>query len=419
MGQILIIHQNFPGQYKHLAPALVKAGHAVRATVLRQPGDPRPALPSHWKGVSLWPYGIALGPTHAQHPWLTDIEAKVLRGQACFKVLQGMRAQGYCPDVVLAHLGWGEALFVKDVWPDTQLAVYGEFFYFTRGGDVGFDPEFPSNSEEVSCKLRLRNANQLLHLHAADAVICPTQWQASTFPAEYQSRITVIHDGIDTREVTADSQAVLNFDSGLQIKAGDEVVTFVSRNLEPYRGYHTFMRALPVLLRARPNVQVLLVGGDELGYGAAPPPKQSWKQIFIDQVREGIPTRDWARVHFLGRLPYSQYLQVLRVSAVHVYLTYPFVLSWSLLEAMSLGCAIVGSDTQPVREVITHHHNGCLVDFFDTAALAQTVDKLLDDPHLRQRMGQAAQAFVRQNYDLTEVCLPHQLARVAELAARQ
>jgi glycosyltransferase involved in cell wall biosynthesis len=423
MARVLIIHQNFPGQYKHLAPALVRAGHTVRATVLRQPSEAQPAVPSHWQGVALWPYSIERGPTRGQHPWLGDLEAKVVRGQACFRAMQDMRAEGFQPDVVLAHLGWGEALFVKDVWPNTKLAVYGEFYYQAQGGDVGFDPEFQAMSDEALCKLRLRNANQLLHLQAADAVIAPTHWQASTFPAEYRPRMTVIHDGIDTQALTADPSAVLDLGEGVQLKAGDEVVTFVSRNLEPYRGYHSFMRALPELLRQRPKTRVLLIGGDQVSYGAAAPQGKSWKQIFIDEVRTHISDDDWGQVHFLGRLPYAQYLTAMRVSAVHVYLTYPFVLSWSLLEAMSLGCAIVGSDTAPLREVITHDQNGRLVDFFDPLALAHAVAELLGDPQERQRLGQAAREFVCQHYDLERVCLPQQMAvvntnqRLEEVAA--
>lgn len=415
MAKVLFIHQNFPGQYKYLAPALVQAGHDVRATVLRQPHNVQKTGLSHWQGVDLWPYSIEGKPTPQRHPWLLDFEAKVVRGQACFNVLQTMRAQGYRPDVVLAHFGWGEALFVKDVWPDTKLAIYGEFYYQAQGGDVGFDPEFDGVSDEARCKLRLRNANQLLHLQAADAIMAPTRWQASTFPMEYQPRIQVIHDGIDTSMLTADSTATVRLNSELVLKTGDEVVTFVSRNLEPYRGYHTFMRSLPELLRQRSQAQVLLVGGDQVSYGSAAPAGDSWKQIFANEVRELMPPEDWARVHFLGHLPHAQYLAVMRVSSVHVYLTYPFVLSWSLLEAMSLGRAIVGSDTAPLQEVLTHDDNGRLVNFFDSMGLANAVTQLLNDTLARQRLGRAAREYVCQHYDLKKVCLPQQLAWVEEL----
>jgi glycosyltransferase involved in cell wall biosynthesis len=193
-----------------------------------------------------------------------------------------------------------------------------------------------------------------------------------------------------------------------------EVVTFVNRNLEPYRGYHIFMRALPALLRERPKARVVIVGGDQVSYGSAPDPAvhgaASWREVFIKEVRGQIPDADWARVHFVGNLPYEAFIPLLQVSTVHVYLTYPFVLSWSLLEAMSVGCAIVGSDTAPVREVIEHDRTGRLVDFFDPAALVKAVGELLDDPAARQRLGRAARELAQARFDLQRVCLPQQLA---------
>ena len=414
MTHYLFIHQNFPGQFRHVAPALARAGHAVRAMVLRA-GEP-----GHWQGVEVWPYTLTQRPVAGQHPWLMDMQSKVLRGQACFEAMCAMRAQGYRPDVVVAHPGWGESLFVREVWPEARFIVYGEYFYRATGGDMAFDPEFSqqTHDDEAACKLRLRNANHLLHLDAADAVISPTQWQASTFPQAYRHKIEVIHDGIDTDALGAMPARTLTLQSGVQLTPDDELVTFVSRNLEPYRGYHIFMRALPELLRQRPKARVLLIGGDEVSYGVAAPKGQTWKQIFIDEVRPQLPPHDWARVHFLGKLPYEQFLAVLKLAAVHVYLTYPFVLSWSLLEAMALGRAIVGSDTAPVREVITHGVNGRLVNFFDVSALAQQVAELLGDAAERERLGQAA-AHSAQAYDLHRVCLPAQLALLqAEMPPR-
>lgn len=409
MSRFLFIHQNFPGQYRHLAPALVRSGHEVFATVLRQTSGATTEYPFSWQGVELWPYHVERAAVNGQHPWLSDFEAKVLRGESCLKVLKKMRANGIYPDVVMAHLGWGEALFVKDVWPNAKLVIYCEFYYQAQGADVGFDPEFHSLSDEARCKLRLRNANQLLHLQAADAISTPTHWQASTFPIEYRQRMKIFHEGIDTSILTAAPNATVRLSNQLQLNAGDEVVTFVSRNLEPYRGYHTFMRALPELLDQRPKAHVLLIGGDKVGYGAAAPNGQSWKQIFANEVRKHMPMDNWARVHFLGRLPYDQYLAVMRVSAVHVYLTYPFVLSWSLLEAMSLGIAIVGSDTEPVKEVLIHEKNGLLVNFFDPSKLAHSISELLDNAQERQRLGQAARKFVCEHYDLHQICLPMQM----------
>jgi len=190
------------------------------------------------------------------------------------------------------------------------------------------------------------------------------------------------------------------------------VITFVNRNLEPHRGYHMFMRALPRLLKERPEARVLIVGGDDVSYGPRPPADQTWKQVFIDEVRGRISNDDWARVHFTGRIPYQKFLHLLKVSRVHVYLTYPFVLSWSLLEAMSCGAAVVASDTDPVREVIAQDETARLIGFFDTDALIGNICDLLEDRETRDRLGHAARQTIRRRYDLREICLPGQLSWV-------
>ncbi|MFM9998203.1 MAG: glycosyltransferase, partial [Burkholderiaceae bacterium] len=267
------------------------------------------------------------------------------------------------------------------------------------------------------CRLRLKNLNNLLHFEVADAAISPTQWQASTFPEPFRSKITVVHDGIDTDALAPNPGVSLTLNGSLKLSRGDELITFVNRNLEPYRGYHIFMRALPELLRRRPGARVLLVGGDDVSYGARAEGGRKWKDLFAAEVRAQISDADWARVHFLGHVPYQHFIPLLQLSSVHVYLTYPFVLSWSLLEAMSLGCAIVASDTQPLREAVRDDETGRLVDFFDVGGLAQQVCALLDDPQARARLGASARAFARAHYDLQSVCLPRQLEWVRALAA--
>jgi glycosyltransferase involved in cell wall biosynthesis len=266
--------------------------------------------------------------------------------------------------------------------------------------------------------LRLKNLNNLLHFEVADAGISPTQWQASTFPEPFRNKITVVHDGIDTEALAPNPKVSLTLNGKLALTRQDEVITFVNRNLEPYRGYHIFMRALPEILRRRPKARVLLVGADDVSYGARPTEGKKWKDIFAAEVRPLISDADWARVHFLGHVAYAHFIPLLQLSTVHVYLTYPFVLSWSLLEAMSVGCAIVASDTQPLREAITHDNTGRLVDFFDVPALVNEVCALLDDPAARARLGANARAFARANYDLKSICLPRQLEWVEGLALR-
>ena len=412
--RFLFVHQNFPGQFKFLAPELVRLGHEVVAMPVRADG------PSQWNGVRLAPYRVARGTTEGVHPWVSDFETKVIRAEACFRAALELRAQGFVPDVIIAHHGWGESLFLKDVWPQARLGIYCEFYYRQTGLDVGFDPEFRVDDPGDVCRVRLKNVNNLLHFQMAEAGLSPTLWQADSFPQPFRSRISVVHDGIDTRHLLPKAGAALNLQTpqgeGLTLTRSDEVVTFVNRHLEPYRGYHVFMRALPELLRRRPNARVLIVGGDGVSYGSADTKGRRWKQVYIDEVRPLISDDDWARVHFLGNLPYRHFIEVLRLSTVHVYLTYPFVLSWSLLEAMSLGCAIVGSDTGPVREVIDEGQSGRLVPFFDHARLSDVVCELLDHPAERMRLGANARAVAVQRFDLQTVCLPRQLEWVRRLA---
>ena len=407
--KILFIHQNFPGQFKFLAPALAQQGHAVSAMLI---GSKKPGV---WQGVQLFYYQPSRGSTPNIHPWVSDFETKTIRAEACFRAALNLKAQGYTPDVVISHPGWGESLFIKEVWPKAKLGIYCEFFYHAHGADTNFDPEFPTTENGDACRLRLKNLNNHLHFEIADAGISPTQWQASTFPELFRSKITVIHDGIDTDTLVPYQDVAVSLNGQLQLTRNDEIVTFVSRNLEPYRGYHIFMRSLPKLLRERPNARVLIVGDDDVSYGSRPGDGKKWRDIFADEVRSKISDADWSRVHFLGKIPYPSFISLLQLSTVHVYLTYPFVLSWSLLEAMSVGSAIIASDTPPLREVISHGETGRLVDFFDTDTFATEIIALLTDSEQRQRLGSQARNFAREHFDLKTICLPRQLAWVQAL----
>ena len=411
---ILFIHQNFPGQYKHLAPALARAGHRCVALTLRveTPGD--------WQGVQLLPYKIRRAPGQKLHPWLVDFESKLLRGESCYLAARELKEQGFQPDLIVAHPGWGESMFLRDLWPGARIGLYYELYYTTREGDMGFDPEFPQKRPELEAmRLRLKNLNNMMHLEVGDMGVSPTEFQANSFPKVFRDRITVIHDGIDTAHVRPDPEAVLDLGDGVVVTARDEVITFVNRNLEPYRGYHIFMRALPRLLRERPKARVLLVGGDEVSYGARPPKGQTWKQMFIDEVRGQIATPDWERVHFLGRVPYERFLALLQVSSAHVYLTYPFVLSWSLIEAMSAGVPIVASDTAPLHEAIHHGVTGRLFPFFAPDRLVEEVCLVLEDREMAAELGRAARQFAQEKYDLRSVCLPRQMQWIDRLASME
>ena len=404
---ILFVHQNFPGQFKHLAPALKRAGHVVTALCINGAG--LPDIPMHR-------YHPQRGSSRGIHPWAADFETKVLRGEACATAAERLRAEGLRPDVIVSNPGWGESLFLKDVWPRARVLELLEFFYAAKGLDLDFDPEFSQLGLAAEARLRTKNAHLLMALSAMDAGMSPTHFQRGTLPTAYRDRVEVIFDGIDTTLVRPNG--AVQAQAGEQmLRAGDEIITFVNRNLEPMRGYHIFMRALPRILRERPNAVVLIVGADGVSYGATAPDGATWKQIFLDEVKSELdPYLNPARVHFLGRLGYADYLRVLQLSRCHVYLTYPFVLGWSCIEAMSAGCVVVGSATLPVQEVIDHGKNGLLTNFFDSQALAQNVIDVLAHPERYQRMRESARQTVIERYDLASICLPQQTALVERLA---
>lgn len=416
MSSILFCHQNFPAQFQKLSGVLVGFRHDVRAVAVGSG-----LSHSDLAGVQVSRRQPKRGSSKEIHPWVSDFETKVIRAQVAHELALEMRRQGFQPDAIIAHPGWGEALFLKEVWPKARLGLYCELYYRSQGGDTGFDTEFmePDDSGQAACRIQVKNANNLLQLETADAGISPTHWQASTFPARFQPHITVIHDGINTQRVRPEPQVRLSLKTSagqaIQLDRSTEVLTYVARHLEPYRGYHRFMRALPHLLQRRPGMRVLIVGGSGVSYGAPPPPGTTWREIFAKEARDQVSESDWQRVHFLGHLPYEQFLSVLQLSTVHVYLTYPFVLSWSLMEAMSAGCAIVASNTAPVQEVIEDGTHGLLVDFFDTQGLVDRICTLLDSPAERARLGAEARERAVADYDLHTQCLPRQLKWVDQL----
>ena len=400
--KILFVHQNFPGQFLYLAPELKKRGHdCLGLTDSQNTRDSSiPVLKYKHEAQPIDPAAARLGRNYIQ---MSDRGVSVAR--AC---LQLREQRGYIPDVIFGHSGWGETLFLKEVWPEAKLLIYAEFYYRGRGADVGFDPEFskPNFDQVMIAQGRAGHLGQAL-LHA-DAGLSPTEWQASTYPPALRQMIDVIHDGINTTVMQPNPDATFTLPNGQILKPGDEVLTFVNRNLEPYRGYHIFMRALPEVLKARPNAQVVIVGGDEVSYGAAPNDAKGWKETILNEVRDQL---DLSRVHFMGKIPYDQFVALMQVCRVHAYLTYPFVLSWSMIEAMSAGAHVIASRTAPVEEVISHTQNGTLVDFFDVKGWSTALTDGLANPQKFQPLRDAARQTALTRYDQRRL-LPKMIAFV-------
>lgn len=402
--KVLFIHQNMPGQFKHLAPALARMGHEV--TFLTQRADID--LP----GVRRATYAKPRAAHASTHHYVRLFENSVLAGQQVVRACLQLQQEGWVPDVIVAHPGWGEALFVKDVWPKVPLLNFCEFYYGGEGSDIGFLADEPADIDMI-CRVRARNASHLLSLAACNAGLTPTQWQLSRHPEPFRDKIQVIFDGIDSGAVRPNPRASFTLPNGRALTAADEVITYVARNLEPYRGYPSFIRALPGLLAQRPAAQVVVVGGDEVSYGRNPPEAATWREHMAREV-----SLDPARVHFTGKLPYAQYLALLQVSSLHVYLTVPFVLSWSCIEALSAGCLVLASATAPVLEAIDDGVNGLLCDFHSPQDIADKAAAALAGRGELGHLRKAARQTVLERYDLSR-CLPEQMKLVAEVAAMQ
>lgn len=348
----------------------------------------------------------------AIHPYLRSTQEAVRHGQIVAGVLERHKQKdGYRPDVVFAHPGWGEALYVKDVWPEVPLLNYCEFFYHAFGADTFFDPNLPINPDTV-LKIRTRNTLHLLNLDACDWGITPTWWQWRQHPPPWRPRITVQHDGVDMQAARPDADARVTLPDGRKLGPGDEVLTYVARQLEPYRGFPTFMHAAQIVAARRPQCQIVIVGAEAGGgYG----PQLAAGRTYREEMAKHVSI-DPARIHFLGRVPHATFLKVLQISTAHVYLTVPFILSWSMLEAMSAGCVVIGSNTPPVAEVIEDGRNGFLADFFSPEEIAERVEEALAHRnrmgHIRRRardtiadayeVSRAVQAQVRLLTDLAE-----------------
>lgn len=399
---ILFVHHNMPGQFGRLASRLAK-DQANRVLFLTLP------RPIEIPGVSKIEYRLAIPRDAKTHPFAQNLQNGIFHAEsAALAMLSFQKHHRIRPDIIYAHPGWGETLFLRDVFPNVPIIHYCEFYYHALGADIFFNPDEKISPKEMM-KLTTKNAVNLLSLDLCDLAVTPTRWQWRLHPKDYQSKIRIIHDGIDTAQASPQPGVHITLPGGRSLSAADEVVTYVNRNLEPCRGIYSFMEAAEIIAQARPHCQFLVVGAEDgQYYEQAPPRGQTYRELALQRVRIA---RD--RLHFLGRLQHSEYLKVLQISSAHVYLSTPFVLSWSMLEAMSVGCVVVGSNTPPVAEVITDGKNGLLADFFSADEIAERVIEALSQPKAMAEVRAAARNTVLERY-ASELCLAQQHDLIGE-----
>jgi glycosyltransferase involved in cell wall biosynthesis len=391
--KFLFVHQNFPAQFLHVVRHLVATGrHEV--VFISEPNA------NEIKGVRKVPYAHPELDIKETHIAARELDNGARRAEAVYRTAFGLKHLGYTPDIIIGHHGWGEMLNLRDLWPDAPMLGYMEFYYRHDTADVGFDPEFPANPLDFP-RIRAKNAINHIALNLGSVGQTPTRWQLSTYPAWAQQNIDLIWEGVNLDLCSPDPavrRKALKVGE-MTIKPTDRLVTYVSRDLEPYRGFHVMMRTLPDLMRARKDLKVIMIGGDGVSYGTAPHRGGNWREVMLAEVGKNI---DPSRVIFPGRVPYSTYLSVLRRSDAHVYLTYPFVASWSMREAMAIGCAVIGGDTEPVREFITHGENGLLTPFLQPKALATTILKVLEDKALNASLRENARAYAERRLAMAD-----------------
>jgi glycosyltransferase involved in cell wall biosynthesis len=404
---VLFVHNNFPAQFKHIAARLHREGVGKLAAIGAESS-------TQVDGVDLRRYKSS-GSHVETHNFARRFDSECRRAEQVMFAAARLKGDGFRPDLIVAHCGWGETLPLRSVFPEARLAVYCEFYYRPIGQDVGFEDEIGKFGIDGLVGLNAKNASTLIALAECDVGISPTPWQKSTFPPEFQPKIHIAHEGIDTRWIAPDATAIFEAPGAPRLSRDDEVVTYFTRGMEPMRGFHIFMRAIPQILNRRPRAQVVLVGGEEAAYGNPAPDGGDWKSFCL---REMLPRLDMSRIHFVEHLPHPLLRKLMQVSTVHVYLTYPFVLSWSCMEAMSAGCAIVGSDTRPVRDVIVDDENGVLTPFHDHEALAEAICDLAGDAARRRRLGRSAREAALAAFDI-EDCVDRTLKVLGvDLAAK-
>jgi glycosyltransferase involved in cell wall biosynthesis len=395
--KILFLHPNFPSQFRNLAIVLGKDPNCqVVFGTNRREGE----IPGVFKAI----YTPSREAAPQTHHYVRNLENAVLTAQAVYRVSEKLKAEGFVPDIVYGHSGWGPTLFMKDVFPKAELLCYFEWFYHAHGSDADFDLNEPLNADD-ECRIRVKNAPILTDLYSCDRGLSPTNWQRQQFPKEYHSKITVLHDGVDTKYFVPKPDAKLVLPRiNLDLSHVEELVTYVGRGMEPYRGFPQFMETVALIQQRRPKCHVVVVGEDRVAYGKNLPDGQTYKKLMLEKLESSL---DLSRLHFTDRLPYNEYLQVLQASSAHIYLTRPFVLSWSMLEVMAAGCLLIASKTPPVLEVIKDRVNGLLVDFFSPQDIANRVEEALNNPQEMKAIRANARDTILKHYDLAKLLPQH------------
>jgi glycosyltransferase involved in cell wall biosynthesis len=377
---VLFVHNNFPAQFRGLAEALLARGVPCGAIgSATAPGV---------EGMPLGRYAMRRGTTQGIFPLAVRAEADLIRGADALRVGHRLKDSGFDPQVIVGHPGWGETVFLDELWPEAKRVMFSEFFYKGRGLDIDFDEEFFETTEQAVLAGKAKNAVMALALAEADVIVTPTGFQGSVLPKVFQRRVRVIHEGIDTEAIRPGPAEPFALPDGRIIAPGTPVITYANNHMEPLRGLHIFARALPRLMAQVPDAQVLVFGADApRPYGGAPADGRTWREVIF----EGLEI-DAGRLHFLGKAAHAQMLAAMRLSTAHVYYTYPFVLSWSLCEAMASGCYVIGSDTPPLHDAIEDGVNGRLLPFFDVDALAEAMIAACRDPQASRPLRAAARA---------------------------
>jgi glycosyltransferase involved in cell wall biosynthesis len=377
---VLFVHNNFPGQFRNLATALVARGVPCAAIgAATAPG---------LQGVRIGRYALDRGSTPGILPYAVRAEADLIRGANALRVARALKDEGFEPEVIVGHPGWGEMVFLDEVWPNAKQVMFSEFFYRAHGFDVDFDTEFQVVNEDTLLRAHAKNAVMALSLTGATAIVSPTPFQASALPSVFQPLARIIHEGVDVEAIRPGRPEPFALPDGRTILPGAPVITYANNHMEPMRGLHIFARALPRLMDQVPEAQVLMFGADSSHpYGAAPEGGGAWRDLIFRDL-----SIDPSRLHVMGKTSHDTLLAAFRLSTAHVYYTYPFVLSWSLVEAMASGCYVIGSDTAPVRDAIEDGVNGHLLSFFDSDALSEALIEACRNPEGFNDLRAAARA---------------------------